>query len=387
MFGYFRRVKNSFAAMFVGLIMVPGSVCLHGWNEYRTVHRARGLAEATKLVQSIPDSQRVDDSLEQKLVHLTGFADTQDFLEDDQFSVRERAIHLKRQVEMFQWIEEKESRGNNNDTHYSYRKEWREDREDSSRFHEAAGHENPLMAVHSVEKSASNVVIGAYRLSTALRDDMRQWEPVQLNQSDVLGPISEEQRTNYVVSGSQILWSKHGQPQPDSPQIGDLRIEFKRVVPATVSLVAQQRGSSFGDFRTSNGEAISRLYMGELNAADVMLRLVSENNVLAWILRIVGVVLSILGFSLTLRPISSMVSFLPFVGNLTQGLLFVVAMLLGLILSSTTIAISWIAVRPLLGIGLLALAAMGLAAILRIRKNNPTKADLPPVIDSSMIVE
>lgn len=64
-----------------------------------------------------------------------------------------------------------------------------------------------------------------------------------------------------------------------------------------------------------------------------------------------------------------------------------VAMLLGLIVSSATLAISWIAVRLLLGIGLLALSALGLAAILRIRKNNPTKVDLPPVIDSSMIVE
>ncbi len=115
--------------------------------------------------------------------------------------------------------------------------------------------------------------------------------------------------------------------------------------------------------------------------------LVSENNVLAWVLRFVGLVLSVIGFSLTLRPLSSMVSFVPFLGNLTQGLLFAVAILLGLVTSSATIGVSWIAVRPLLGLGLLAFATLGVMLIYRIRKSSQPKSELPPMIDSSMIVD
>ncbi len=40
--------------------MVPGSVALVSWNEYRTVHRSRGLAEAEKVVVEAADPFEVD---------------------------------------------------------------------------------------------------------------------------------------------------------------------------------------------------------------------------------------------------------------------------------------------------------------------------------------
>jgi cytochrome c oxidase subunit IV len=90
-----------------------------------------------------------------------------------------------------------------------------------------------------------------------------------------------------------------------------------------------------------------------------------------------GLFLSVMGFALCLRPLSAVVSFVPLLGSLTSGLLFVVAMLLGGIVSLTTIGMAWIAVRPLLGISALALAAAGVFAIAKLRRSAQAQAELP----------
>ena len=382
MFGYFRRVKNSFGAMVVGLLMVPGAILLHGWNEYRTVHRTRGLAEAARIVESIPDVNKVSEELNEKLVHLTGTAETDDILADTEFFVSENAIRLARRVEMYQWEEKKEtSRGDSDKPpRYSYAKEWNDSRIDSSQFHDANGHVNPPMAYQSEIQTAAHVHVGAYELNESLKNSMNDWSAIDIPKEAILENLAEEKRENYVFDSGRLYIGQE-KPTPSQPEVGDLRIWFEVVRPAAVSIVAQLKGDTFATYRTSNGEQIERLYMGTLSSAEVMERLVTENTVIAWVLRLVGLVLSVIGFAMILRPLSAFASFVPFLGELTGGIMFVVAVLLGVIVSLTTISIAWIAVRPLLGISLLVVVALACFAIYRIRKRHP-----PQVIDSSMLV-
>ena len=382
MFGYFRRLRDSIAAMVIGFVLIPIAVGLHGWNEYRTVHRTRGLAEAQSLVKTIPHSDQLAPDLDSQLVHLSGEADTEEVLADDRFNVRQRAIHLRRTVEMYQWSEkEVHQRGSqdNSKRTFEYERIWSSEPIDSTRFHDAYGHDNPGFPFASRTLSAENVFVGVYQLNDFLKQSMQDWQSIPLSQESLFETIAVDQRENYLVRNSELFISQ-GPPEPDRPRIGDLRVAFAYVPPAEISLIAQLRANSFGPFKTPNGESIQKLYLGQLTADEVIDRLDTENTTIAWVLRIGGLFLSIMGFALCLRPLSAVVSFVPLLGSLTSGLLFVVAMLLGGVVSLTTIGLAWIAVRPLLGISALLLAAVGVFIIFKLR-NKTTSAKAYPLAE------
>ncbi|GAB5402333.1 MAG: hypothetical protein Aurels2KO_05640 [Aureliella sp.] len=332
------------------------------------MHRSRGLAEAREVVQTIPDANTVANELDQKLVHLSGFADTEETLVDDKFFVRENALHLARRAEMYQWVEKEKSKGENNQKEYTYSYAWVNEPVDSSRFRRPAGHENPNMPVRGMKVSAKEVQVGAYKLDNDLRDQVDNWTSIEVPEETIKENLSEEERDSYVFRNNELFIGAEGAPSPEAPKVGDLRIQFEAVMPTDVSFVAQLRGETFGEFRTSNGEAIHDLYLGTLSAEDVMQRLETENTVLAWGLRMLGLAICVGGFAMCLKPLSAVVSFIPFAESLTGALTFVVALLLGGMVSLVVVGISWIAVRPLFGISLLAIAGVAVYLVSRINR-------------------
>jgi hypothetical protein len=232
----------------------------------------------------------------------------------------------------------------------------------------------------SRQVSAETVTVGVYRLNDGLKQSINNWEPVTPSQSAILETLGSEHPEQFIFRGSQLFWSSN-LPDPERPRVGDLRISFEKVSPGPVSLVAKLNGNSFEPYFTSNGEEIQRLLVGEFSAHQIMSRLVTENNVLAWGLRFLGFGLCVGGFSLVLGPLKALVSFVPILGSLTGALVFVVSLLLAAVVSLTTIGLSWIAVRPVFGIGLLLLATLAAYVVYAIRKRNQ-----PPVIDARMLV-
>lgn len=373
------RSRGVFAGFIFGFILVPGSVALHAWNEYRTIHRTRGLQEAERDVVTV-DTELVAGEMDGKLVHLSGLAHTDEVLRDQEFGIRENAIHLKRSVEMFQWTESKRER--DGDTRYDYDLEWRADRVNSESFHHPNGHRNPQPQYSSQTASADRVDLGAYRLNDTLRDQMKRWQPVEFNLDGIHETVGEEQAQHFVEHEGYLHWSA-GEPRPNDPQLGDLRLTFQRVAPGDVSLMASLKGTSFETYRTSNGEKIERLYDGNLTADELVGKLKTENTIIAWGIRVGGLFMCIFGVSLIFGPARALFSWIPLVGDITGGLIFVVAALIGLSISLATIAISWIAVRPILGIALLAITAVAIYMLFKVRKSVQTE---PAVIDSSMFV-
>jgi hypothetical protein len=127
--GFFSRLANSFVGILFGLLLVPGSVLLIGWNEYRTVHRSRGLAEAEGAVTGVADPFEISQTQNDKLVHVIGTATTEEKLSDAEFGISQTVLRLERKVEMYQWVEHKEKKtrdkiggGRETITTYSYEK-------------------------------------------------------------------------------------------------------------------------------------------------------------------------------------------------------------------------------------------------------------------------
>jgi hypothetical protein len=84
---------------------------------------------------------------------------------------------------------------------------------------------------------------------------------------------------------------------------------------------------------------------------------------------------------MVLRPLSVVADVLPFVGNIVSAGAGFIAFLSAGALSSVTIAVAWIAYRPLLGIGILVVAgglAYGAKTLLA-RRNRGTASESEPL--------
>jgi Transmembrane protein 43 len=159
---------------------------------------------------------------------------------------------------------------------------------------------------------------------------------------------------------------------PSSPQLGDARIGF-RVVPAgTVSLLAQQRGEGFVPYVTTNGGKLYRIIAGEQTAPEMFHQLKLENEQLTWILRGVGFLFMFLGLLTIFRPLVVVADVVPFFGSLLGAGVGIFSFLIAAPLTLVTIAVGWVAVRPILAgaliCGALALFYMAFKVSRRHRK-------------------
>lgn len=371
--GFGSRLKSSFVGALFGLLLIPGSIVLHAWNEYRTIHRSRGLEEAAGVVQTISDPDLLAEEMNTTLVHLSGFADTEEVLQDELFGIRERAIHLSRNVEMYQWVEEEEENSEGH-KHYEYHRQWHPNRVNSSGFHNS-GYSNPPLKFSSKHLTADTARVGAYTLNQVLKGYMDNWQSIELNEAAILETLGADSDQQFKVEDKYLYWAVNG-PQPSSPEIGDIRMRFQVVLPSDVSLVAKLTGNTFDEYTTSNGEGVQRLYVGKFSAEEVMQKLMTENIIMAWVLRFAGLVMCVIGFTAILKPIAALVSWIPILGDVTGFALFVVGAALATIVSLVTISISWIAVRPMLAVVLLVLVSMLAYLIYRLTRSSSE----PPVL-------
>ena len=166
------RLGGTVKGVVVGLgLFILGFPVLF-WNEGNSVKTAKALDEGEGACISVESNAKIDAEMEGQLVHMTGRADTEDVLSDEQFGVSEKAIALCRKTEMFQWKEnskttEKKNLGGSvtKTTTYTYEQVWSSSAIDSSSFKEP-GHDNPgVIEFPSEEKRAANVTFGAFRLN------------------------------------------------------------------------------------------------------------------------------------------------------------------------------------------------------------------------------
>jgi Transmembrane protein 43 len=373
----------------IGLLLIPGSILLIGWNEYRTLHRSTGLAEAEQVVVEVPDPFELNTTLNEKLVFVTGTATTNERLSDPDFGVSETALRLERSVEMYQWVEQKESvtrdklgGGKETVTNYKYSKKWHEGRVDSDRFHERTKHANPALRYAAHSKTTTQATLGAFNLPSSLIESrMNSWKNISLDASKVLNNLKEAEQKLFAVQGDSLYYSL-AIPDQEQPELGDLKIHFRVVEPATVSVLAKQESNELVPYKTSNGEVVQHLMMGNVGTTAMFKSLKLENTMIAWLCRAGGWVMACAGFTLIVGPLKALANVIPLLGTIVGSMTFFVAVLLGTITSLVTISLAWIAVRPLLAVGLLALAAAGIYWLSRRAKagRSTSPAAEPPIL-------
>lgn len=379
---FFSRMANSLIGILLGICLVPGAVFLVSWNEYRTVHRTRALTEGEKVVAEVADAFEVLPDLNDRLVHVVGTATTEQTLSDTDFAVSQKALRMQRIVEMYQWVERKESKtrdkiggGRETITTYKYDRKWHEGRVNSESFEERSGHENPSLRYASQSQVTDHATLGALKLPSSLIERrMNSWQNVPLERESLLARMDETEKKNYVVDGGQLYYSANV-PKPNDPQVGDVRFQFRVVEPAQVSVLAMQQPQELVPFKTSNGETIEHLVEGNISAADMFNSLKFENTLIAWAIRVGGWILACLGFSLIAGPLRSLASIVPMFDYLVGSMTTFISFMLGSTVILITIALAWLAVRPVFAIVLFAVA--GGAIYMIARRKKPAKIEPP----------
>lgn len=372
---WFSRVGSAFAGVLVGFVLI--FVCVWGlaWNEGNAVKVARGLTEGAGAVVEAAASP-IDPANDQKLIHVTGEAAVTAPLEDNQYGVSATGLKLSRQAEMYQWQEESKSEsrtklggGEETVTTYTYTKVWSSTPIDSSQFNTPQGHENPAMSIESADIYATDARLGDYQLEENVLSQVGGAQALNLTpQSDAIDAAAGE-ASSHTVSAGTIFFGE----DPRAPAIGDTRVSYEVTPAQEISVVARQNGDNFLNYRARNGSEFLLVADGDVPAGDMFQSAQDANSLMAWIFRVLGMVLLMVGFGLILAPLGVLADVLPLAGTIVRMGTGLIGFLLGLIVGTVTIALAWLAFRPITTIIILAVGGAIAFAVYRLGRGRAKK--------------
>uniref|UniRef100_A0A8C8HJS1 Transmembrane protein 43 n=1 Tax=Oncorhynchus tshawytscha TaxID=74940 RepID=A0A8C8HJS1_ONCTS len=353
--GFLERLSETAGGTVTGVVLFALSFYVLFTNEGRALRTATSLDEGLSQVVSLHLYSSPLDHNNNHLVHLTG-------------ALRPNSIKGAVSTERccYSWVIINQSRDYDEDgeskteTTYNYNSEWKAELINSRNFDKEIGHINPsAMAVESVTVVASDVQVGPFSLSKGLVDQIENFQTLSLK-----GLPAPDSDSFLTVDEDYFYHTQH----PRRPEVGDVRVSFSYAGlsgegtypgPAqTVSVVAMQSYDTLKPFRTKSGDTLEIIYLEELTAEEVFEREHNNNAMLTWALRAGGWLLMFLGISLMIRIIHTLVDWIPILRELISVGLKLFALCISCSLSLLTIASGWIFYRPLVAVGLIAMAVI-----------------------------
>ena len=345
------QVKNVFGGLIAGIVMIVIGLILLFWNEGNNVRNIKTVNEIRNIAIDV-DSKNILPENDGKLVAASGELEIiSGQITDSQFGVSVISTILEREVEVYQWEEEKKTEDEENT--YSYTQKWSDKVINSSSFTEKEGHTNPnRFPYEKKDIYARNVKLGNYQLS--------EYQIIRMNDNAVYGNLSAYRLPyGYKIVDKYITNSQ----DINNPKIGDVRISFTYNSSLVGSILAMQDGNYLIDYISEEGKTINKIEPSIKNAEQMINEIEKSNETLKWILRIFGTVFEIFGIAFAFVPISKMASFIPLFGGVIGKAVMLFALLAGFAISLTVIALAWLAYRPIIAISLLA-AVTGLIVLI-----------------------
>uniref|UniRef100_A0A8C4ET47 Transmembrane protein 43 n=1 Tax=Dicentrarchus labrax TaxID=13489 RepID=A0A8C4ET47_DICLA len=335
--GFLERLGETAGGTVVGVGLFFLSIYVLFTNEGRALQTASSLDEGLSQVVSLGPFSSFDLQNDNRLVHLSAQLRTSQPLHDPNYRVVVQAVKLKRQVEMYQWVEYHESKDyqengeTKTETTYTYNTEWKSELINSRNFDKEIGHQNPsAMAVESVTVVAPEVRVGPFFLSKGLVEQINNFQTLSLRDFTAfnLDPFLS-------IDDDYFYHTQY----PRKPEVGDVRVRFS--------------------FAGLSGETILwMLFHCGLN--EVFAKEHEYNNMKTWGLRAAGWALMFLSIQLTMRIIYTLVDWVPVLRELVSVGLKIFALCVSCSLSLLTIGVGWFFYRPLVAAALGALALLPL---------------------------
>ncbi len=355
---YGSRVKSSFGGIGTGFIMIIAATVLLWWNEGRAVKTAKMLDEAEGVAVHMTDVNTLDPQYQDKLVHANGTVVTLDSLFDSDFQVGVKGMRLTRSVSYYQWVEHSSSStedklGGSQEvtTTYTYSTEWVSSPINSSEFkdpqYKAYNNGGVRRQVENKDFIAQSAKIGAYRLPENMISSFPRSNMMPLMLSIQGDSTSMHVKNNEIYFGAN----------PNDPMVGDVRVEY-RYIPAqnVVSLIAKVQGDTFTRFTAKNGKSFSSLVLGERSMEEMFESEKAGNNMLTWILRILGFIFVSAGLKQIFDFLSTLLKVVPFLASIMSWGVGLVCNVIAFAWTLIVVAVAWLFYRPLLSVCLLAIA-------------------------------
>jgi hypothetical protein len=393
---YGNRLLDSLKGAGKGFIIFGIGTILLFVNEGNYVKNAKTIGAAEKAVVRVNDISEVNPSLNGKLVHAYGFADTQDVLADEAFGVNERAIALVRKVEFYQYeertkTEKKDKVGGSEETTttYTYEKKWVSSPIPSGGFAdpEYKGKNTVLdnldTKVKSQSQYASNVTFGAYKLPSFIIRSIRGGVPVELRTSndELLAKLGLKIGNQVQIQGNVVYFGKSS----SSPQIGDVRVTLTKVMPADISIIAKMIGSTFEEYiAPGTNRTFTAVEMGTVSAEAMFASAKQANKFLTWLLRLIGIILVVCGLKMAFNILPTLLKVLPPLSKIVGAGVGLVCTVGGGAWSLIIIAIAWLFYRPLIGVPMLIAAVLGIWFLnKKAKEKKATAAGAPATANAS----
>lgn len=378
--GFLERLSETAGGTLVGVGLFFLSFYILFTNEGRALQTKLSLDEGLSQVVSLDMYFGLDPQNDDRLVHLSAKLHTAQPLHDPNYRVVVQAVKLKREVEMYQWVEYSESRDyqengeTKTETTYTYNTEWKAELVNSRNFDQEIGHQNPsAMAVESVTVVAPEVRAGPFILSTGLINHINKFEKLSLRDFNALNldPF-------LTVFDDYFYHTQY----PRRPEVGDVRVRFSYAglsgepswlgPPQTVSIIAKQKGEHLIPFKTKSGDILEFLYLDHLSAEEIFAKEHQFNSLKTWGLRAAGWALMCLGIQLAMRIIYTLVDWVPILREVVSVGITVFAVCVSCSLSLLVIGAGWLFYRPLVAFSL---GAMAMIPIFLARSGFPAKKD------------
>lgn len=343
-----RKKRRQGSVVFGGLFFLM-ALGLLTWNEGRAIKTARSLEEGSDIVLSVA-ADAVDAENDGKLVHMIGQISTPDEVVVDQgLSLAfPDTIKIRRDVQMFQWKRESQGKGSNSSERYITT--WSSTRIKSDKYPSA--YQNPGFEFSKTTFLANSILLGAFDLSAGLTRKISTSNKIVLDNTDLLS-LNPSIKSRATVHDGDLYLAHNGLPRPSDPQVGDLRMTFYAARPMMASVVAQQQGNRLIPYQTKAGVALALLEPGRLESPEMFAQAQQENTILTWGLRGGGLFLMYMAFHSMFFALLKIFRRVPILGGIAESGAQIVSGVLAVVVTLPTIAIAWIAYRPVIGIGII----------------------------------
>jgi hypothetical protein len=259
---------------------------------------------------------------------------------------------------MYQWVEKSESKSEKKlggseetTTTYSYSKEWRSDVVQSGDFKQAEGHQNPDSMPANSTFAVERASVGAFSVSGQTIADIGSYSDLTLTDDDLAHV------TQALASDKPLKRTAHGfyvGQSASSPEVGDLRLSYRRVDAREASVVGKQSKDTLVPYETTNHRDILLSAAGDTDAAQMFKSAEAENAFITWLVRAGGLVGLFVGFVCIFSILSVIGDVVPFIGSIVAFGTTLLAFVLTLVVGPLLIAIGWLAYRPVLSICIIA---------------------------------
>jgi hypothetical protein len=412
------NLLESIKGFFIGLVLFIAAFPVLWWNE--------GCVDSADIAKTAviakPDASGTEG--EGKLVAVTDKLAVTERVGDPDMLAPGAYVELRRDVEMYAWIEKKESRtekrlGGGSDviTTYTYRLDWTASPESSDNFAHPEGHLNPRLDVRgavfhpalaqvggftfapaeiklppatSIDLTAENVKLAAAAppvpppapVTSAKAPPGKKGVPVKAPPPKKPEPKKAEPKPEdadaaadedapAAKSGpfrfvSSVIY--RGSGAPERPVAGDVKVSFQAVTPGKlVTLYGTRQGKSVLPFDFEGKEKLFRVIEGTHEQAIGTLH--GEYTTRLWSIRGLGFFMIWFGMALVIGPFNAVLDIVPFIGRSGRFLTGLVMFPVAFVLAAITIVVSAIAHSTVLLVITVVVFIGAIVAFVILRKN------------------